>query len=80
MERDRQKCFVILGHFFAFLPYTNNPKNQHFEIVKKGLEISPFYASVPKIVITCYTVPDIWRVTDVTVIFHFGLFFALLPL
>ena len=26
-----------------------------------------------------FTVPEIWHVTDVTVIFHFGLFFALLP-
>ena len=26
----------------------------------------------------CYTVPEIWCVTDVT-IFHFGPFFALLP-
>ena len=26
-----------------------------------------------------YTVPEIWHVTDVIVIFHFGLFFALLP-
>ena len=26
-----------------------------------------------------YTVPEIWRVTDVVCIFHFGLFFALLP-
>ena len=23
--------------------------------------------------IICYTVPEIWRVTDVIVIFHFGL-------
>ena len=30
--------------------------------------------------IICYTVPEIWRVTDVIVIFHFGLFFASLPL
>ena len=29
--------------------------------------------------IICYTVAEIWRVTDVIVIFHFGLFFALLP-
>ena len=29
--------------------------------------------------IICYTVPEIWRVTGVIVIFHFGLFFALLP-
>ena len=25
--------------------------------------------------IKCFTVPEIWRVTDVIVIFHFGLFF-----
>ena len=29
--------------------------------------------------IICYTVPEIWHVTDVIVIFHFGLFLALLP-
>ena len=28
--------------------------------------------------IICYTVPEIWSVTDVNVT-HFGLFFALLP-
>ena len=26
-----------------------------------------------------YIVPEIWRMTDVIVIFYFGLFFALLP-
>ena len=29
--------------------------------------------------IICYTVPEIWCMIDVIVIFHFGLFFALLP-
>ena len=29
--------------------------------------------------IICYTAPEIWHVTDAIVIFHFGLFFALLP-
>ena len=29
--------------------------------------------------IICYTVSEIWRMTDVIVIFNFGLFFALLP-
>ena len=29
--------------------------------------------------IICYSVPEIWYVTDVIVIFHFGLFSALLP-
>ena len=27
-----------------------------------------------------YTVPEIWCMTDVIVVFHFGLFFTLLPL
>ena len=29
--------------------------------------------------IICCIVPEIWHMTDVIVIFHFGLFFALLP-
>ena len=44
----------------------------------KCLEISLFYISIPKIMMICYTVPEIWCMTDVIVIFHFGLFFALL--
>ena len=44
---------------------------------KKNLEMSSFYTSVPKIMIICYTVPEIWCMTDV-VIFHFQPFFALL--
>ena len=74
IECDRLKL-VIMGPFLPFYS-TNNPKNQNFE--KKRLEISSFYISVPKIVIICYTVPEIWCLTDVIVIFHFELFFALL--
>ena len=44
--------------------------------MKKTWEISSYYTSVPKIRIICYTVLEIWHVTDVIVIFHFGLFFA----
>ena len=44
------------------------------------MEISSFYKSVPKLMIICYTVSEIWRVTDIVFIFHFGIFFALLPL
>ena len=29
--------------------------------------------------IICYSVPETWCMTDVIVIFHFGLFFALNP-
>ena len=68
-----------------FLPFyrPNNPKNQNIEKVKekkkkKHLETSSFYIHVTKIMIVCYAVPEIWRVTDV-IIFHFGLFFAFLP-
>ena len=43
---------------------------------KKHPEISSFYNSVPKIMIICYTVPEIWCMTDVICIFHFGLFLA----
>ena len=65
--------------FFALLP-PNLPKKWKLKKKeKKSLEISSFYTSVPKIIIICYTVPEIWHVTDVIVIFQFGLFFALLP-
>ena len=65
-----------------FLPsYPTNPKN-HISFLffkKKPLEISSFYTSVPKVMTICYTVPKIWCMMDVIFIFHFGLFFALLP-
>ena len=43
---------------------------------KRGLEIS-FYTSVPKIMIICYTVPEISHMSGVIVIFHFGQFLSL---
>ena len=66
------------GLFFALLP-PNSPKNENFKKRKIYLQISSFYISVPKIMIICITVPKIWHVTHVIVIFHFELFFALLP-
>ena len=45
---------------------------------KKCLEISSFCTTAWKIMIICYTVPEIWHKTDVIGVFHFGLFFALL--
>ena len=74
--KDRSFC-----HFGLFLPFypPDNAENQNFEKMKKHLEIPSFYPSEPKIMIICHIVPEIWRMTDVIVIFHFGLFFALLP-
>ena len=40
--------------------------------------MSSFYTSVPKFMVIGYTVSEIWHVTDV-IIFHFGLYFSLLP-
>ena len=51
-------------------------KNQKRQ--QQHLEISSFYNSVPKIMIICYTVPEIWCVTDV-IIFHFGPFLPFYP-
>ena len=73
----RQREFlVILGHFLLFYP-TNDLNNQYFEKMKKKiLEILSFYTSLPKIVIICSTVSEIWCMTDLIFIFYFGLFFV----
>ena len=73
------RIFLSFWTIFLF-PFTpNNPKNQNLKNRNKQLEILSFYTGVPKIMIICYTVPEIWHVTDGIVISHFGLFFALLP-
>ena len=70
----------MLGYFLPLYPH-NSPKNEKFKKMKKmqKKEISSFYTCVPKLMIIRYTVPEIWHVKDVIVIFHFQLFFALLP-
>ena len=70
----------FLSFWTAFCPFTplTTRKIKILKNWKKSLKISAFYNSVPKIMIICYTVPEIWCMTDV-IIFHFGPFFALLP-
>ena len=63
--------------FRPFTPLTTR-KIKILKKWKKHMEIS-FHTTVPKIMIICYSVPEIPCVTDVIFIFHFGLFFALLP-
>ena len=71
--------FFILGNFLPFYP-PNSSKNENFKTMKKkNVEIPSFYTSVPKIMIICCTVLEIWHMTDAIAIFHFGLLFALLP-
>ena len=47
--------------------------------LKNPLEIPSFYIIVPKIMTMGYTVPEVWHVIDVIVIFHFGLFLPFYP-
>ena len=76
MKHDRQ-IFCHFGPFFVLLPHQQPKKSKIWKNEKKYLEISP---SASKIMIICYSVLEIWCVTDVIVIFHFRLFFAnLLP-
>ena len=79
MAHNRCNCYFSFWTIFCpFTPLTTQ-KIKILKKWKKHLEILSFYTSVPKIMIICYTVPEIWRITDLIVIFHFGLFFALLP-
>ena len=73
----KDNFFLILDHFWPFYPL----KTQRSKISKnwkKHLEILSFYTSAPKAIIICYSVSEIWPVTDVIFSFHFALFFALL--
>ena len=74
---NRFNCYF--SFWAIFCPFTSLPA-QKIKIKKKktNLEISSFCNSLPKIMIICYTLPEIWCVRDVIVIFHFGLFFDLL--
>ena len=81
-EVGRHGCncyFSFWTYFCLFTPITAW-KMKISKKWKKHLQMSSFYTCVPKIMIIWYTVPEIWHVTDVIVTFHFGLFFALLPL
>ena len=67
--------FVIFDNFLPIYPL-KTWKIKSLKKWKKSLEILSFFTSVPKIMIICYTVPKIWHVTDVIVIFHFGFIFC----
>ena len=78
IEHDRQNFLSFWTIFMSFYPL----KTQKIKILKnwkKYLEVSSFYTNAPKIMIICYTIPEIWCMTDAILIFYFGLFFALLP-
>ena len=74
--------FCHFGLFFTLLPPTKPPKKSKLKKTQKMLKdiiLYHFIPSVPKIMNTCHIVLEIWCMTDVIVIFDFGLFFTLLP-
>ena len=77
MKFNKQNFFVFLGNFLSF--YSLTPWKMKIPKRKKTLGISSFYTSVQKIMIIHYTVPKIWRMTDVIVIFILGYTFPFYP-
>ena len=65
------RSFCHLDPFFVLLRYI---KSKISRKLNKNEEISLFYTSVPKIMIIGYAFRELWHVTDVIVIFHFGVF------
>ena len=57
---------IFLSFWTVFCPFTPlwTQKIKILKKWKKHLEISSFYKRVPKIMIICYTVPEICHVTD----------------
>ena len=74
MERDRQNHLS----FWTIVYCITSRKIKFWKTEKMPGDIIILHKCT-KITITCYTVPEIWHLTDVSVIFHFGLLFALLP-
>ena len=87
MKRNRQKFLPFWAIFCPFTPLTTQKikilkkkkwkkqkqnKNKKNKTKKTHLTISSFYKSVPKIMIICYVVPEIWHVMNIIVILHFG--------
>ena len=82
MEHDRHNFFLFWTIFCLFTPLTakkmktSKKKKKKKKNLKKCLEISSPHTSVPKIMIICSTVPEIWCVTDIIVFFSFWAIFC----
>ena len=65
------------GPFFGLPPHPNSPKTQNLKKLKNTPGDIIILHKCTKNHIICYIVPEIWDMTDVIIIFRFGLFFAL---
>ena len=77
MVHDGCNYFSFWAIFCPFTPLTAW-KIKILKKWKKHVEMSSFWICVSEIMIRWCTVPEICGVTDINVISHFGLFFALL--
>ena len=77
-------CNCYFSFWVILSPFTlltaQKMKKKKKKKIRGGIIRGALSTSVPKIMITCYTVPEVWCARDVTVIIHFGLIFAFLPL
>ena len=73
----RCNYFSFWAIFYLFNPPTAR-KMKIIKKLKKYLEISSFYTNVPKIMIIGCAVSEIWRMTDVIIIF-LGYFLPFYP-
>ena len=78
MTCDGWNYFSLWVIFWTFTSVTAQ-KTKILKTWKTCLEILSFYICVPKIIIRQCTVSEIWCMTDIIVVSHFGLFFVLLP-
>ena len=76
MVRDGCNCCFSFWAIFCDFTSLAAQKVKILKHWKRHLETSSFYIYVPKIMIICYTVLEIWHVTHVIVVFHFGQFFT----
>ena len=69
--------FNILDHFLPFHlpPPLTTRKINILKNWKTLLKILSLFTSLPKIMIICYTVPEIWQVMDVIIFLILGYFF-----
>ena len=77
IEHNRQNLLTFCTIFCPFTYLTTSKIKVLKKIKKTPGDI--IILSVTQVMIICYTVPEIWHVTDVIFIFYFGLFFAVLP-
>ena len=76
------RCNCSFSFWAIFCPFTTITarKMKISQNWKKFVEISSFYTSVPKIMIICYTVPEIGHMTDKNFFFFLGYFLPFYPL